>query len=109
MIALVGPHPAGDITEAKQAAMASYTRFGFEAAAVTVARIALAASMPIQPKERGLERAAELRFDHPYAALALAGSEAAFSGNGQDRSPVFGLPLFSAWVGTPEEPEADAQ
>ena len=97
----------GGATEATQVALASFTRYGFEAAAVTAfARVAAAFRAP---DERGTERTAILRFDHPYAALAIAGGPAP---SGADRarrtqagSSFTGLPLFTAWVAVPEEAE----
>jgi hypothetical protein len=86
---LVGPQ-AGDELAAVQAAVAAFTRYGFEAAAVTAFGV-LRASLPLL-RHRGLERSLTLRFDHPYAALAI--------------SRPGSLPLFSAWVTDPVEPEA---
>jgi hypothetical protein len=83
-------------------AVASYTRYGFEAAAVTGFGLS-AAAMPML-REKGLERTAKLRFDHPYAAVAVAGKPE--SPRRGDSSSVFtGVPLFSAWVQDPIEPE----
>jgi hypothetical protein len=79
----------GDPWQARQAAMARYSRVGFEAAAVTGLAIAMAA----RPSRPGLIRAAELRFGHPYAVVAVA------AGDG----PWHGLPVFSAWVAQPED------
>jgi hypothetical protein len=77
-----GPDP----WQATQAATATYSRVGFEAAAVT----AMAASMAMLPR-RGLLRTVELRFGHPYAVVAVtAGAE-----------PWNGVPVFSAWVCEP--------
>jgi hypothetical protein len=83
---LIGARP-DDETEAVQVAVASFTRYGFEAAAVTAFAVR-AGAMLRAPPERGIERTAVLRFDHPYAAVAI------------ER-----LPLFSAWVQEPEEAE----
>lgn len=95
---LIGPCP-GDRTDAKQVAVASFTRYGFEAAALTA--FAIAASAPPIPRETGIERSAILRFDHPYAALAISGHL-----NPPSRgAPFLGLPLFSAWIGMPIEAE----
>ncbi|MGZ4192791.1 MAG: serpin family protein [Solirubrobacteraceae bacterium] len=103
---LIGPR-RDDECKAAQAAVASFTRYGFEAAAVTVLGIRAAALRV--PRERVLERTAVLRFDHPYAAVAIAGRPRS-SGNGADapdsgNTPFPGLPLFSAWVHEPSEPE----
>ncbi|MDH6461921.1 hypothetical protein M2302_002096 [Micromonospora sp. A200] len=78
--------------EARQAAMARYGRYGFEAAAVTAA-FALASLAP-----EGVARTAELRFGHPYAVVAVA--------TDRDGGPWHGVPVFSAWVAEPEEPAA---
>jgi hypothetical protein len=86
---LVGPT---DPWSAKQAAVARYSRTGFEAAAVTGMAVALGAHLPAR------HRHAELRFGHPYAVVALV----------QDnRSPWHGLPVFSAWVTEPEDASDD--
>jgi hypothetical protein len=105
---LIGPRP-DDECQARQAAVASFTRYGFEAAAVT----ALGARASAAPRAlgRALERDAVLRFDHPYAAVAVAGRPARVRdpndapGVGDTRFP--GLPLFTAWVHEPIEPEDD--
>jgi hypothetical protein len=80
----------GDPWQARQAAMARYTRTGFEAAAVTGVAVAMAMRPPPGP---GLIRTAELRFGHPYAVVAVT------AGDG----PWHGLPVFSAWVAQPED------
>jgi len=106
LLDLIGPHPKGDKLAARQAAMASYTQYGFEAGGISgLDAQALAMTRPL---EEGLERSAELRFDHPYAVLALAGRAESFTGHNQVKSRLFGLPLFSAWIATPEEPEPDS-
>jgi hypothetical protein len=89
----------GDPWQAKQAAIARYTRVGFEAAAVTAFGIAL--SMPAP----GLRRTAELRFCHPYAVIAVAADDSGRrGGTGYAWSgPWNGVPVFSAWVAEPRE------
>ena len=94
---LIGPRP-DDQCAATQAAVASFTRYGFEAAAVTAFGIRTAALL--RPAQRSLERTAVLRFDHPFAAVAIAGRP---SSVGDSSFP--GLPLFSAWVHEPVEAE----
>jgi hypothetical protein len=100
----------GDPWQARQAAMARYSRVGFEAAAVSAVAVALAMLTP----RRGLIRTAELRFGHPYAVVAVTADEPS---RGRDpaaaRGPTHGLPVFSAWVAQPEDaarddPPADA-
>lgn len=108
LLGLIGPHPAGDQTDAKQSAIASYSPTGFEAAAVTAFGIR-AASRQMEPQERGLRRSARLLFDHPYAAVALAGSTADFRRARASHAQMFGLPLFSVWVAEPGEPEPESR
>ncbi|MGW3615164.1 hypothetical protein ACWD6N_36110 [Micromonospora sp. NPDC005163] len=84
--------------EARQAAMARFGRYGFEAAAVT--GMFELTSMPPE----GVARTAELRFGHPYAVVAVATDRRADGATG----PWHGVPVFSGWVAEPEElPEAD--
>ncbi|HEX3977108.1 MAG TPA: hypothetical protein VHW96_12650 [Solirubrobacteraceae bacterium] len=104
---LIGPRP-DDQCQARQAALASFTRYGFEAAAVTALGVrASAARLPVQ---RSVERTAVLRFDHPYAAVAVTGRppgmrQGPSAGPSPTDSPFPGLPLFTAWVHEPIEPE----
>lgn len=77
--------------EAKQSAMARYSRTGFEAAAVTglqMLRHAVAGPHRV--------RTAEVRFGHPYAVVAVCQA---------DDGPWRGLPAFSAWIAEPEDAE----
>ena len=103
---LIGPRP-DDECAAKQTALASFTRHGFEAAAVTAFGVRTSAALRIE--RRVVERRAVLRFDHPYAAVAIAGRPAVPRGPrdapGLPGAPLSGLPLFSAWVHEPIEPE----
>jgi len=59
-----------DPWQARQAAMARYTRIGFEAGAV----IALAITLSAVAQRPGVRRTAELRFGHPFAVVAVADS-----------------------------------
>jgi hypothetical protein len=96
--------PGPDPWQARQSAMARYSRTGFEAAAATAIGIELA----MRPS--GRRREAELRFAHPYAAVAIAtdpgrgGQDAGGRGHG----PWHGLPVFSAWVSEPEDATDDS-
>ena len=92
---LIGPRP-DDACDAVQAAVASFGRYGFEAAAVTTLTAVAAA---LGPRQRAMQRSAVLRFDHPFAAVAIAGQP------GDATGALAGLPLFSAWVAEPVEPE----
>lgn len=105
--ALIGPGP-DDVCEAAQTAVASFTRYGFEAAAVTAVGIRASAARPAV--DRSLQRTAILRFDHPYAAIAIAGRPSGAGRDGSGEPPPSqatfpGLPLFAAWVDEPIEPE----
>jgi hypothetical protein len=74
--------------EARQSAVASYTRTGFKAAAVTAVGLRAA---PLPQFHEVLVRRVELRFNRPYAVLAccaLDGGPEAWRG----------VPVFSAWV-----------
>jgi hypothetical protein len=86
--------------EARQSAVAKYTRVGFEAAAVSGMGVATGYQEP----RDGVERTAELRFGHPYAVVAVARQQR----YDRERSatvvgPWHGLPVFSAWVAKADE------
>jgi hypothetical protein len=98
--ALAGPDP----WTAAQSAMARYSRTGFEAAAVT----SMFASTSMRRPRPGVRRAAELRFAHPYAVVAVAADDSEGREPAADPpGPWQGVPVFSAWVTDPEE-AADA-
>jgi len=91
--------------DARQAAVARYSRTGFEAAAVT--GVAMATSMPMT--RPGLLRTAELRFGHPFAAVAVASGQDHHGGqHAPGPSPWHGLPVFSAWITRPEDADDPA-
>jgi hypothetical protein len=92
---LAGAGAAG--FEAQQAAVARYTRVGFEAAAVT----ALAVRMSLLVPRPGLLRTAELRFGHPFAAVAVTADD--HSRGAPSAGTWHGLPVFSAWITRPED------
>jgi hypothetical protein len=100
--AVIGPC-AGDLTEAKQAVVASFARYGFEAAAVSGFGVLM--SGPSELGQTGIERVASLRFDHPFAAVAIAGRPA--RSRYQPHSAFSGLPPFGAWIAEPLEVEED--
>jgi hypothetical protein len=96
--------PVPDPWQARQSAMARYSRTGFEAAAATAIGIALAARVPARRRE------AELRFAHPYAAVAITTDTGNASEDARGRTghgPWHGLPVFSAWVSEPEDASDD--
>jgi hypothetical protein len=91
---LIGDGP----DDSRQVALAQFDRYGFKAAAVT--GIAVACALVIN-NEIGVERIAELRFDHPFAAIAVCrepwGEPTRFRG----------LPVFEAWVDAPTDVPAE--
>jgi hypothetical protein len=85
--------------EAKQSAVATYDRTGFEAAAVTAMDIALGFAAPPQP---GLRRTGILRFGHPYAVVAVTNHHRRMQRYDEPiTAPWHGLPVFSAWITDP--------
>jgi hypothetical protein len=86
--------------EAKQAAVARYSRTGFEAAAVT--GLAVATAMPVM--RPGRLRTAELRFGQPFAVIAVTtGQDDGGSPSAGGPGPWHGLPVFSAWITRPQD------
>jgi hypothetical protein len=85
--------------EARQVAVASYTREGFEAAAITGTGVRATA---VRESREVPRRTLHLRFDRPYAAVAVAVRPPQEPG-----TPIseawYGLPVFSAWVAEPAE------
>ncbi|MDT4935401.1 MAG: hypothetical protein QOK11_3293 [Pseudonocardiales bacterium] len=81
---------------AAQSAVATYSRRGFEAAAVTGLAIALSYRAPPPP---GPYRTATLRFAHPYAVVAAT--------RAPHSDPWCGVPVFAAWITRPDDATAD--
>jgi hypothetical protein len=104
--AVRGLVPGAEAWDAQQAAMARYSRTGFEAAAVTAMAARVAARIPAP------HRVAELRFAHPYAVVAVATDPAEPPADREQpdasRSPWRGVPVFSAWVSAPDNVAGDA-
>lgn len=87
--------------QAVQAAGASYGREGFEGAAVTVLR-----ARPAGRPRRVRTRHATIRFNRPYAVVAVARTTAPEMERGWAERTVApacwdGVPVFSAWVERP--------
>lgn len=85
--------------DARQAAVARYSRTGFEAAAATGMPVAAG----ISRTRPGVRRTAELRFGQPYAVIAVTTDPDRRAG-----SPWWGLPVFSAWITQPEDADDPA-
>ena len=106
LLGLIGPSPEGDLAQAVQSAVAHYTTSGFEAAALSVLTLLTGSSdWPDTPRDTHIERRATLYFDHPYAVVALAGTETDFRRVRLRHPDSYCLPLFCAWVAEPEEPD----
>jgi hypothetical protein len=84
---------------ARQLSKARYSATGFYAASLTGFRVGAA----MQPTPRpGLRRTAQLRFGYPFAVVAV--SQAPPGGV----SRWYDLPVFSAWITQPGEPDEPA-
>lgn len=96
--------------EAKQSAVAEYILSGFKAAAITAMSMRMA-GLPAAPVEVA-RRTATIRFNRPYAVLAVAQSSAPDLERGWGRVEGLaadawdGVPVFSAWVAEPSRPSA---
>jgi hypothetical protein len=92
--------------QAQQAAVARYSRVGFEAAAVTGLAMASAA----RRRRPGRRRDAVLSFGHPYAVVAVATENRRARGDLATIAfqPWHGVPVFSAWVSEPSNAEDEA-
>ena len=97
---------------AEQACVARYSRTGFEAAAVTglaAGPLSMAAGPP------GVMRIATLRFGHPFAVVAVTAEDGHPRDDGHPSDdegggrpgPWHGMPVFSAWVTSPEDAVQD--
>ena len=86
---------------AVQAARGAFGAEGFEAAAITAMGATRGAAM-IEP-QRTVIRRADLRFDRPYAVVAVALE--------RDGAAVewHGVPVYSVWITEPSEPVEPAR
>jgi hypothetical protein len=110
LIALLPPDPRGWFAYAAQATTATYDRHGFSAASVTALQIFCGAALHRRQTEVGLHRHVEIRFGRPYAVVAVADSPSQLlHQRGIARRaaphPWLNVPLFSAWVTKPMEPD----
>ena len=108
LLGLIGSRPEGDLTKATQSAVASFTPKGFEAGAASVFGLELGDTGAPRAVHRGTRRRARLCFDRPYAAIALAGTASDFGRARAGHTDLFCLPLFSAWIEWPVEPDASS-
>jgi hypothetical protein len=95
LAALLPPTPDGYRVAAGQTATATFDRYGFEAAAITLMSVELGMS---RPKRRpGLRRHATVRFSRPFAVVAVVLAP---------DTQWNGVPVFSGWIARPAEAEA---
>jgi hypothetical protein len=98
------PEDAGPLA-ARQVAVASYTRYGFEAAAITSIGVAVSARVM---RHEGIRRVVTIRFNRPYAVVAVVEApHDRTTGQPLASSPWIGLPAFSSWVGQPSDADGD--
>ena len=91
--------------DAAQSAIASFDRYGFEAAAITGMTV-MAGSGP--PGERGLRREVDVRFARPFVTVAAVDDVSPGQREGRhEKIPGdwHGLPVFSAAVSEPTIPQ----
>lgn len=89
------PPQADALLDARQAAFAEYSPTGFRAAAATGVLVAYGIDRRTQ---QGLQRAATIRFSHPYAIVAVARPGLV----ARVPTPWSGLPIFGGWVAKPD-------
>lgn len=90
--------------EARQSAVARYTRVGFEAAAVTMMSVRFTKEFSARAA-LVMERHAELRFGHPFAVVAVTRQIDWRSSTGGETASWDAVPVFYAWVSEPVDAE----
>ena len=91
--------------DATQAAIAAFDRYGFEAAAITAMAVMAGAGPPL---DLGLRREVHIRFARPFVCVAAVDDAPWGRVDGQYRrmpGTWHGLPVFSAAVSEPSEPQ----
>jgi hypothetical protein len=102
---LCNPEFGPRLVEAVQVASGSFSRIGFEAAAIT----AMGTRGGTRPRPAEVrQRNAHLRFNRPYAVVAVTVDRPQLPGSETSSpSPAWhGVPVFSAWINEPAEPTA---
>lgn len=89
-----------DGLEGRQSAVASYDRTGFSAAAVTTFAAPAGAAFHPRPRREVRIRHLEVRFDRPYAVVAVADRRHDLA-PGSNLDHWSSVPVFSAWVADP--------
>jgi hypothetical protein len=103
LAALCKPESGPMAVEARQVACAGYDLIGFEAAAISVIKLAALAG---PGQETLVQRRADLRFNRPYAVVAITvDHDPATHTRFPNVGDWHGVPVFSAWVEEPTEPD----
>jgi hypothetical protein len=102
LIEMISPEWPNRDGQAVQVARARYTARGFQAAAITGLEAAGAAIDDTPPTPVPV-RHADLRFDRPYAVVAVARADGSASSVPREAFAWHGIPVFSAWVAEPSE------
>jgi hypothetical protein len=103
LVDLVSPEWPDRSGAAQQAARARYTARGFRAAAITALEAAAGATIGREPPTPVPVRHARLRFDRPFAVVAVALADRSAWEVPREAFPWHGIPVFSAWVAEPSE------
>ena len=100
LAAILDPGEQVEGIQAAQSTVARFDRYGFSASSVT-AFGEVGSAEDGWPEFRGLMRKATIRFSRPFAVVAVTQSPDGLP------HPWHGLPVFSAWVTKPSEPEPE--
>lgn len=99
LLAQLPDAPSGNSVTASQSAVARFDTNGFSAAALTI--MVIPGAEGPRPPFRAIERTVEVRFDRPFAAVAVM--KPSFM-HCENHERWRGLPAFGAWVTEPAEP-----
>ena len=102
LVDMVSPEWPNRGGTAVQAARARYAARGFQAAALTTMLARTAGERDSGPATEPV-RHALLRFDRPYAVVAVALADGSASSLPREAFPWHGIPVFSAWVAEPTD------
>ncbi|HEY8532989.1 MAG TPA: serpin family protein [Micromonospora sp.] len=106
-VAMLDQSVPGTKVEGAQSVVATYSREGFSAGAVSA--LAFAPVGAPASSRSGVRRTATLRFAGPYAVVAVAIDQNWVPGAPIAPSGWHGLPVFSAWVTEYIEPEPESE
>jgi hypothetical protein len=113
LIARLPPDPRGWFAMAAQSTTATFDRHGFSAASVTALEVFAGMAFPPRHEDVGLHRHVDIRFGRPYAVVAVADAPSETEQRRRAKlsiharpHPWIGVPLFSAWIESPMEPDS---